>query len=124
MAYKDPAHQREYQRKWKQRRRAAWFRGKRCAKCGGKRRLQLDHRDAKKKADHKIWSWSEKRRLGELVKCQVLCVPCHTRKGIAAGERRGPRHGAASMYDRGCRCNQCYRWKSALNAQRKLRGYR
>lgn len=68
---------REYQRKWKADRRAAWFSNKECVDCGAKNDLQLDHVDPESKLDHKIWSWSWERILKEVAKCVVRCVPCH-----------------------------------------------
>jgi hypothetical protein len=78
--YKDPAVQREYQRKWRQQRHDEYFSDKHCVWCGSVENLQLDHVDRKDKVDHKIWSWSESRRIAELAKCQVLCKPCHDAK--------------------------------------------
>ena len=48
-----------------------------CRLCGSSDRLQVDHIDRNTKVTHRIWTWSEKRRLEELSKCQVLCYPCH-----------------------------------------------
>lgn len=72
--------QREYQRNWKAKRRAEWFKDKQCAKCGSTADLELDHIEPTRKVSHNIWSWSEERMLTELAKCQVLCVNCHKRK--------------------------------------------
>lgn len=86
MPYADPAQQREYQRLWRQRRRAAYFADKACVVCGSTDNLELDHLDPTQKVSHKIWSWSEQRRLVELVKCQVLCRPCHAEKSNRHGD--------------------------------------
>lgn len=77
MPYKDKVKQREYQRKWKAKRRAEFFEGKCCEECGGAENLELHHEDRSKKESHKIWSWSKERREAELAKCVVLCRDCH-----------------------------------------------
>lgn len=70
----------DYQRNWVASRRAEFFTGKQCTKCGSTQRLELDHIDPEDKTDHAIWSWSETRRLRELAKCQILCNSCHKEK--------------------------------------------
>ena len=69
-----------YRRKWKAARRASFFDGKSCVKCGSIERLELDHIDRSTKIDHNIWSWSEARRNAEIAKCQILCYVCHKEK--------------------------------------------
>ena len=116
MPFKDKAVLQEYQRTWRRRRRRAWFRGKRCAKCDSRRRLELDHIDPAKKVSHKVWSWSEKRREAELAKCQVLCAKCH--KAKSQTEKPRTAHGRARMFQGyGCRCAPCVAWKRADNAK-------
>lgn len=119
MGYKDPVLRREYARKWIANRRAEFFADKSCVLCGSTDRMELDHVDPSQKTDHRIWSWSEKRRLEEIAKCQVLCLGCHHRK---TGEqfRKTLVHGSITGYTRGCRCTLCrvfhgararaYRW--------------
>lgn len=98
MPYANPDAQRAYQREWKAQRRAEWFDGKSCVDCGSVEDLQLDHRDAATKVSHKIWSWSEERRLAELAKCVVRCRPCHVKKTKARGESpRGEAVGSAKL---------------------------
>lgn len=82
MPYKNPDEQREYQRNWRAKRRADFFMGKTCVRCGATEELQLDHIDRNTKVHHGIWSWSEERRNSELAKCQILCLPCHKTKTI------------------------------------------
>lgn len=86
MPYSDPDQQREYMRQWIAARRAAYFSGKSCAKCGSTEKLELGHVDPTQKVDHKIWSWRVSRREAELAKCQVLCADCHTEKTVANEE--------------------------------------
>lgn len=111
MPYKDPEAQREYQRAWAAKRRAAsraaFLADKSCARCGSTEDLELDHVNPADKVSHRIWTWSEKRRVAELAKCQVLCKPCHDRKcGLDGFADRTPRHGRG-RYDKGCRCAIC-----------------
>jgi hypothetical protein len=112
---------REYYRKWMAARRSAWFAGKCCAGCGSAKRLQLDHVDPKTKVSHRVWSWSDKRRLAELAKCQILCYDCHLEKTIRF-DKPHAQHGSARMYNfYGCRCNSCRARKSKINAARTRR---
>lgn len=110
MAYKDYEKQKEYQRQWVARRRAAWFATQECAWCDSTDRLELHHVDPNKKVGHAIWSWSQARRDAEIAKCIVLCRSCHHRghaeaRRIAAELTQG--HGTLRCYHRGCRCQQC-----------------
>jgi hypothetical protein len=108
--YADPDAQREYQRRWAAQRRAAFFHGKRCEWCPSTGPLELHHRDVTRKENHKIWSWGEARRLTEIAKCVVLCVPCHRRAHSEArrveAELRNP-HGTTRRYWNGCKCEPC-----------------
>ena len=70
----------KYQREWVAKRRADFFKDKKCVQCGSTERLELDHIDRETKESHSIWSWSEVRRLAEIAKCQVLCHECHRLK--------------------------------------------
>ena len=112
MGYKDPdkkrEYQRDYQRQWVARRRAAFFEGKCCVRCGSTERLELDHIDPKLKVSHNVWSWSEAKRSAEIAKCQVLCHDCHLQKtGEDFGWGSRP-HGTLTSYKRyGCRCAEC-----------------
>ena len=54
---KRKAYLRDYQRQWVARRRAEFFAGKACVRCGSQERLELDHIDPKLKVAHQIWSW-------------------------------------------------------------------
>jgi len=80
-------HYREYQRLWIAKRRAEFFKNKTCILCGSEENLELDHIDPSTKVSHTIWSWSEKRRLEEIAKCQILCHDCHVRKTIKNHEK-------------------------------------
>lgn len=90
MGYSDPAKQRAYAREWMRKRRAAFFDGKQCVRCGSTERLELDHVDPLQKTTHCVWSWSQKRRDEELAKCQVLCHDCHFAKTASELPFMGP----------------------------------
>lgn len=118
MPYKDVNAQREYQRRWKAKRRADFFKDKACAKCGSSERLELDHVDPKLKVSHSIWSWSEPKRAAELAKCQVLCHSCHWQKTLLSIPKTD--HGRGSMYQRHkCRCDLCREWKRLDDKKRR-----
>ncbi len=51
-----PEAQREYQRKWTASRRATYFKGKRCVRCGGTEKLNIHHKDRASKVSHVVWS--------------------------------------------------------------------
>lgn len=72
---------RAYDREWMRKRREDWFSANGpCVDCGSWERLEIDHVDRSTKVSHRIWSWSEKRRLEELAKCAVRCHTCHRKK--------------------------------------------
>ena len=84
-----PDQQREYQRRWMARRREEWFSQQSgCVRCGSQDDLHIDHIDPSTKISHCVWSWSERRRLEELAKCQVLCRICHEEKTAAENRAR------------------------------------
>lgn len=57
-----------------------------CQECGSTERLEIDHIDPTTKDPdlqvRNMWYWNKVRREAELVKCQVLCVPCHDAKTL------------------------------------------
>lgn len=107
---------RVYQREWLRARRAEYFDGKCCVKCGSTEQLELDHIDRATKIHHSIWSWRKDRRLAELEKCQPLCKNCHQDK--TSVENQKPLVHGNSGYDRMCRCDIC---KSAHSERMKKR---
>ncbi len=98
---------RAYARQWMARRRAEYFKDKKCAKCSSIHNLELDHIDPTSKVSHKIWSWSKERREIELVKCQVLCEKCHKKKTITYIKIIASPCGTHNRYANGCRCSKC-----------------
>lgn len=75
--------------------------------CGGPGPYEIDHIDPSTKVTHCVFSWSKNRRDVELLKCQVLCKPCHYKK-TAVQNSRPMVHGSNSTYTgSGCRCESC-----------------
>lgn len=112
MPYKDPEAMRKYKREWVARRRADFFDGRKCVKCGSANTLELDHIDPTKKLHHTIWTWSAARRDAEIAKCQILCHACHRAKTIAqmpiTHGHKAYRHGTMAMYfNHKCKCGLC-----------------
>src|SRR6478735_9889313 len=114
MSYKDKEKQREFNRRWQQERRDAFFRCKSCH-CGSTLNLELDHRDSSEKISHSIWSWAERKRLIEISKCDILCRSCHEEKTTKT-ELLQASHGSLRLYRRGCRCELCFEKKKLSNA--------
>ena len=102
MAYKDPAAQREYQRRWMAARRARYLAGMTCVDCGSDDRIEIDHIDRTKKSSHRIWSWSDAKLRAELEKCEPRCRDCHVKRH----QQEFRKHGQGE-YKRGCRCDVC-----------------
>lgn len=114
MPYKDKDLQKKYQREWTSARRAAFFAGRACGKCGSTDRLELDHITRIGKIEHRIWSWSDEKRNAETAKCQVLCYSCHKKK--TASETHAKLEHGVTMYETyGCRCVVCRSAKSEKN---------
>lgn len=100
MPYKDKKKQREYQKKWIAKRRSDFFEDKVCEDCDSIESLELHHIDPSNKVTHRIWSFSESKRLEEISKCKILCEQCHNTQH----ERKC---GTPQKYDVGCRCIAC-----------------
>lgn len=121
-------YQRNYQRSWKAKRRAAWIEANGpCAQCGSFDKLEVDHINPEDKVEHNVWSWSEERREAELAKCQVLCGWCHQEKSTRESQIRNARttkplnHGTEWAYKRGCRCGSCKNNYKGVRRMRYLR---
>lgn len=109
MPYKNKKTQNDYQNARMQRLRIAWLKDNGpCKKCGSSENLEVDHIDRTTKISHRVWSWSEQRRVAELAKCQVLCRACHINKTCDDLGERILVHGTVGRgYDRGCKCSAC-----------------
>ncbi len=128
MGYKNREKQREYVRKWIAKRRNDWLQANGpCKLCGSWDDLEVDHVDRTTKVNHRVWSWSESRRLKELAKCQVLCFDCHKKKTLSEMDRAVYVHGTDNCYTHNkCRCAPCteahrvYRRQQRKNFRRRL----
>jgi 5-methylcytosine-specific restriction endonuclease McrA len=82
-----------------------------CVNCGSTERLEFDHiKNDRKDEAHCIGRmldsvWDKLKT--ELNKCQLLCKPCHCIKSAAERGRGNARHGEASRWRMGCRCDIC-----------------
>lgn len=120
MPYKDPEKQREFQQRWYAARRAEFFAGKSCKKCGSTEQLRLDHIEPKSKTNHRVWSWSQIRRNIELAKCQILCEPCHKEKTYLNHEKaRGEAVGVSKLTEVNVREIRS-RWENSYCTKRGL----
>lgn len=90
--------------------------GGKCVLCSSLDALQIDHINPLSKSFDLSQNWTSYGSLifeEELVKCQVLCKPCHqVKSGLEASLRnkkdRNECHGSLSQYVRyGCRCDKC-----------------
>ncbi len=108
MPYKDKNKQREFQKQWIADRKAEYLKNNGpCVKCGSWDNLKIDHINRKEKITHRVWSWSEERRIIELEKCQILCEQCHKHKTKKENETPIIHGTRNAYYRRGCRCNEC-----------------
>jgi hypothetical protein len=127
------AYQREYNKAWKQARRARLTEmlGGKCVRCGATEDLEFDHIDPSTKifavcADlSKAWEIL----VEEAAKCQLLCRSCHVAKG--AGDRPDLQHGTYYVYWYwNCRCELCRAANTAKSAallakkRQRTRGHR
>ena len=125
MPYKDTKQQKLYLRQWYidvvKQRRDEWFSDKVCVDCGSTTNLEMDHVDPKKKVSHRIWSWSNDRRVEELNKCVARCKECH-RKKTNIQISKPNNHGTRGFYMlHKCRCEKC---KKAASDYRNEQRYR
>lgn len=97
MPYKDTEEQKRFQREWVASRRALYLQDKHCRKCAKEgvlttEGLEVDHIDPKEKWTHRIWSYSWKKIMKEMEKCQILCSKCHFEKTMKDGSRDARGH--------------------------------
>jgi 5-methylcytosine-specific restriction endonuclease McrA len=111
------AYQRDYNKVWKQARRARLIEmlGGKCVRCEATESLEFDHIDPSTKvfAISAGLSRAWEALAEEASKCQLLCKPCHVAKG--AEDRPELHHGTYYVYWYwNCRCDLC----KAANARR------
>jgi hypothetical protein len=118
--------QRYYADKSHQHRDAAeWLLGNRCAKCKTTQGpFEFDHINRKTKefgVGSKLhYSWAKIYK--ELLKCQLLCKPCHYAKTASEGpwNKGQTSHGSHhSAYTLKCKCTLCGDYKDLRNARRR-----
>lgn len=97
-----------YQRKWIAARRKLFMHGRVCQRCGSSENMEIHHRDPGTKIEHRIWSWSIKRIIEELKKCDFLCRSCHWEETKKERKYLGQIHGTNTSYNAyKCRCQPC-----------------
>ena len=110
----DPERRRASQRQAIAERRAAFFTGKTCDRCGGTENLELHHLDQADKVSHHVWTWRAERREAELAKCVARCRDCHNKahaQEMREQRGNGTLHGSRGGYiARKCRCPLCVEW--------------
>ena len=122
MPYKNLEDKRQHQRAWMQDRRNSWIEsmGGKCVKCCSDKELQMDHIDPEKKISHRIFSWSDERRIPELEKCQLLCKECHllkTREQFLKPLVHGTNNAYKGFWK--CRCQICRTWNASIVARQR-----
>lgn len=117
------AYMREYQATRYHTRRAMFIAemGGTCAKCGSQDELEFDHINPEEKSFNvgdRLSNRSEENIRAELLKCQLLCKPCHKQKSI---EHKSVGHGEGKTGKRNCRCALCAPLKNEYMKQLKRR---
>lgn len=92
--------------------KAVAYLGGQCVRCGATERLEFDHVDSttKEAPVSTLLDCTWERLLKELIKCQLLCRPCHVAKSFEQGDVPGKpaEHGSFAKYrHHGCRCKEC-----------------
>lgn len=85
--------------------------GNNCARCKSTTDLQFDHVDASTKSFEISTGirdgYSRTRLQAELLKCQLLCFPCHIQKSIECGDKKIVGHGGGVRGKFKCKCDPC-----------------
>lgn len=80
-----------------------------CARCSRTDDLQFDHINRLEKSftisDGLDKPWLQ--LIAEIMKCQLLCSPCHLEKSLEQGDLRNVQHGGGLTGKRGCFCETC-----------------
>ena len=91
-----------------------------CVVCGVTEGLEFDHvsPDTKLANICDMLSHGNDRFWNEVAKCQLLCRSHHDEKSKREGNYGGgqnkiidPQHGSSTLYNGGCRCEECRLWK-------------
>lgn len=96
--------------------------GGQCTKCGAVDRLEFDHIDRQLKSftlTKYLAGCSKEKFEAEIVKCQLLCVPCHLAKTrVDLGQPPEPLHGTITKATHGkCKCEPCMAVKRTYYAR-------
>lgn len=99
--------------------------GGKCAVCGCiPLKYEFDHVNPKDKSFgvSELWSISEERYNKEIMKCQVLCLRCHSLKTIRERGQTPAKgtHGTISSY-RYCHCDLCKAAKAEVHRKWKAK---
>jgi hypothetical protein len=94
--------------------------GGRCANCGSTEELQFDHVDPRLKKfsvsfTHQL-TLENPDTVAELMKCQLLCTPCHQDK---TAQENSVGHGGGLTGMKNCRCELCGPLKNAYMREYK-----
>jgi hypothetical protein len=116
---------RDYLPKWRERRRqyALAKLGGKCVRCGATKNLDFDHIDPATKVGDIGRMWQKRKDLfeAELLKCQLLCKPCHLEKTRENGDNQKATHGGWSFaFKRKCKCDICMVFRAEANRKRRI----
>lgn len=99
-----------------------------CVHCGATERLQFDHVDWRTKYFSIATNWAMKDRNAfelELLKCQLLCSPCHDTKTESDKQEMGLTgytHGTVYAWMKcKCECKVCDAAKQKWNEERRVK---
>jgi hypothetical protein len=96
------------------------FLGGKCISCGSTKDLQFDHKDPKRKKFNVggLWGYNNPDIVNELLKCQLLCKSCHSKKSATETSIRNSTRGFTHGTQYGwmvikCQCELCLgaKWK-------------
>lgn len=93
MPYKDPAKQREFQRKYNAEKRAAFFAGRKCSDCGTEENLSI----VSMRSCRKLGFSASRERLEQMAKENgILCARCTRYRNIKLRRDKATVHGHAT----------------------------
>lgn len=121
MPFKNKQYNKGYQNGWLSGRKSFFLDGMKCAKCGGLKRLEFDHKNPKKKWKHRFWSYKKTIIEKELKKCQLLCKECHWEKTTKDLNFTG--HSVYAYEVKKCRCLVCKMLKAKKMKRDRIRSH-